>query len=351
MKKQIKKIAAALILAGGVMGIPHRATAEEIVKIIGEGNKVIASYSASTVTSIEFGEGQIAEVADNYIMIPLTDNIKFKMIKVEGGVPYTLTASGSTLTAGEWANNGATKQMEDFWIGEFEVTQDIWKEVMGITDAKLPVSSYEATVGSTIYPVGTAQTKIGDKYPIANVSWNAICDGDSSFLSKINARLKELKANNPALAAALGDKEFRLPNEWEWAYAAAGGKNYASLQYWYSGISGTTQPANPELDKVAVNSVITTLTSVAEVGSKEPNALGLYDMTGNVWERCSGLGYPGHVNEYGYLDNSGTWQSSYRPQRGSSWGYTTANSFRISYRGYDTGTTGRGINGGFRLAL
>ncbi|MDE6242934.1 MAG: formylglycine-generating enzyme family protein, partial [Muribaculaceae bacterium] len=93
------------------------------------------------------------------------------------------------------------------------------------------------------------------------------------------------------------------------------------------------------------------LTSVAEVGSKEPNALGLYDMTGNVWERCSGLGYPGNENEYGYLDNSGTWQSGYRPQRGGSWGYTTANSFRISYRGYDTGATGRGINGGFRLAL
>ncbi|MDE6243704.1 MAG: hypothetical protein K2M14_06810, partial [Muribaculaceae bacterium] len=162
MKKQIKRIAAALVLVGSVVGIAHRATADEIVKIIGEGDKVIASYLASTVTSIEFAEGQIAEITDNYIMIPLTDNIKFKMIKVEGGVPFTLTNSGSTLTATAWANNGATKTMEDFWIGEFEVTQDIWKEVMGLTDAKLPVSSYEATVGGTIYPAGTKQTAVGD---------------------------------------------------------------------------------------------------------------------------------------------------------------------------------------------
>ncbi|MBD5232294.1 MAG: formylglycine-generating enzyme family protein [Bacteroidales bacterium] len=284
-------------------------------------------------------------------MIPLTDNIKFKMIKVEGGVPFTLTNEGSALTGTAWANNGATKQMEDFWIGEFEVTQDIWKEVMGLTDAQLPVSNFESTVGSTKYPAGTAQTKKGAKYPIANVSWGDICTGSNSFLTKINARLKELKASNPALAAALGDKEFRLPSEWEWTYAAAGGKNYASLQYWYSGISGTTQPANTELDKVAVNSVTTILTSVAEVGSKEPNALGLYDMSGNVWERCSSLGYPGHENEYGYLNNTGTWNSSYRPCRGGGWTNTSASNFRISYRRYSNGTESRSIYDGFRLAL
>ena len=348
MKKQIKKIAAALALVGSVVGISHRATAEEIVKIIGEGNNVIASYSASTVTSIEFAEGEIAEVADNYIMIPLTDNIKFKMIKVEGGVPYTLTAEGSALTGTAWADNGATKQMEDFWIGEFEVTQDIWKEVMEITDAQLPVSNYESTLGDNKYPVGTKQTAVGDKYPIANVSWDDICTGSDSFLSKINARLKELKASNPALVATLGDKEFRLPSEWEWDYAAAGGKNYQALNYYYS---GTSENTNDALNKVAVNSVVSVHTSVAEVGTKVSNALGLYDMSGNVWEWCSGLGYPGTATTPGYLGNTGTWYSSYRPTRGGSWAAWTASYFSISSRNYSGSTTNRIIHYGFRLAL
>ncbi|MBD5231590.1 MAG: formylglycine-generating enzyme family protein [Bacteroidales bacterium] len=349
MKERInfKKIAAAFMLAAGVFSIPMSAQGDEIVKVIGDGNLVLGMYPATSVSHIEFGEGTSIE-------IPLSETVSFKMIKVEGGAPFTLTSTAGALTATAWANNGATKQMEDFWIGEFEVTQGVWKEVMGQTDADLPKSNVSSTVGSTTYPSGTAQTKIGDNYPIANVSWDDICtdtDTYKCFLTKINARLKELKASNPALAAALGDKEFRLPNEWEWAYAAAGGKDYASLQYWYSGISGTTQPANTELDKVAVNSVTTILTSVAEVGSKAPNALGLYDMSGNVWERCSGLGYPGHENEYGYLESGGTWQSSYRPNRGGSWGFTTASNFRVSNRNNYSNTTFRSISSGFRLAL
>ena len=348
MNMNFKKIVAAFVLAASVVGVPMSASADEIVKVIGEGNKVIGSYSTSKVTSIEFAEGQIAEVSDNYIVIPLTDNIKFKMIKVEGGVPYTLTDSGSALTATAWAGGGATKQMEDFWIGEFEVTQDIWKEVMGVTDAQLPVSNSEVTVGSTKYPSGTKQTKVGAKYPIANVSWDDICTGSSSFLTKINARLKVLKASNPALAAALGDKEFRLPSEWEWAYAAAGGKNYATLKYYFS---GTAESTNAALNTVAVNSVASTLTSVAVVGSKEPNALGLYDMSGNVRERCSGLGYPGHESTSGYLEKGGTWQNAYRPNLGGGWANNNASYFRVSYRGYDSTTTGRAFNSGFRLAL
>ena len=341
MKKNFsfKKAAAAAIVAAGVAGFSATVSAEEYVKIMGTGDEVLGAYPAASVSYIEFAEVNLAEVTDNYIVIPLSDAVKFKMIKVEGGVDYTLTKMGTALTGTAWTDGKATKRVEDFWIGEFEVTQGVWKNVMGVTDSKLPKSSDSTP---------KAQSAIGNDYPIANVSWDNISTGTDCFLVKINARLKELKESDPVLAAVLGDKEFRLPNEWEWEYAAAGGKDYADLKYYYSGTPESTAAA---LQEVAVNSVSpNTATSVAKVGTKAPNALGLYDMSGNVWEWCSGLGYPGYESTPGFLSDSGTWSSTYLPYRGGCWNATQASNFRLSYRNYNT-TTIRSTGLGFRLAL
>ena len=342
MKKNFnfKKAAAAAIVAAGMAGFTATVSGEEYVKIMGPGDEVLGAYPAASVSYIEFTEDYTPDLKS--VEIALGDNVKFTMIKVEGGVDYTLTYWGSALTGTAWADGKATKRIEDFWIGEFEVTQGVWKEVMGVTDADLPMSTDDTT------PV--AQSAIGNDYPIANVSWDDISTGSDCFLVKINARLKELKASDPVLAAALGDKEFRLPNEWEWEYAAAGGKDYADLKYFYSGTPESTAAA---LQEVAVNSFSPNkATSVAKVGSKDPNALGLYDMSGNVWELCSGLGYPGYVNTPGYMLESGTWFSSNRPCRGGSWKDALAYYFRVPNREMgNRGTSYRSYDAGFRLAL
>ena len=340
MKKNFnfKKAAAAAIVAAGVAGFAATVSAEEYVKIMGSGDEVLGLYPATSVSYIEFTEDYTP--GPKSVEIVLSDSVKFTMIKVAGGVDYTLTNTGTALTTTAWADGKATKRVEDFWIGEFEVTQGVWKEVMGITDADLPMSSDSPT---------KAQSAIGNDYPIANVSWDDISTGTDCFLVKINARLKELKASDPVLAAALGDKEFRLPNEWEWEYAAAGGKDYADLKYYYS---GTTESTTVALEEVAVNSVSPNkASSVAEVGSKVPNALGLYDMSGNMWELCSGLGYPGYEDTPGYLASTGTWNSSRRVSRGCSWTGTGASYYRVSARSYYNTTSGRYDTTGFRLAF
>ncbi|MBD5231311.1 MAG: formylglycine-generating enzyme family protein [Bacteroidales bacterium] len=342
MKERInfKKIAAAFMLTAGVLSIPVSSQGDEIVKIFGQNNLMLGTYPATSVSHIEFGEGTSIE-------IPLSETVSFKMIKVEGGVPYTLQNTGINTASSNWQIVGTTKQMEDYWIGEFLVTQGIWKEVMGISsDDKLPVSNVATNFTSGIsVPKGSKQTAIGNNYPIANVSWDDIC-GTDGFLTKINEKLKELKASDATLAAALGDREFRLPDEWEWEYAASGGKDYATLKYYYAGTTANTVEA---LEQVAVNSVSpNSVTSVAVVGSKVPNALGLYDMSGNVYEWCSGK-YP-NLDVLCYLYNDGTVESSRRPNRGGNWGEATASYFSVFGRNSNTSSY-QFVSSGFRLAL
>ena len=108
MKERInfKKIAAAFMLAAGVFSIPMSAQGDEIVKVIGDGNLVLGMYPATSVSHIEFGEGTSIE-------IPLSETVSFKMIKVEGGVPYTLQNTGINTASSNWQTVGTTKQMED----------------------------------------------------------------------------------------------------------------------------------------------------------------------------------------------------------------------------------------------
>ena len=165
------------------------------------------------------------------------NGVSFNMIYVEGGTFHM----GATSEQGSDAEKRDLREkpvhqvtLSPFYIGETEVTQELWKAVMGSNP-----SNHKSK-----------------NHPVENVNWND-CQG---FISKLNA---------------MTGKKFRLPTEAEWEYAARGGKS--SKGYKYSG--------GNEIDKVAWSDN-NSWGITHDVGLKSPNELRLYDMSGNVYEWC-----------------------------------------------------------------
>ena len=190
-----------------------------------------------------------------------------------------------------------------YYMQTTEVTQGQWRSVMGSNPSDF--------------------ANCGDNCPVENVSWDDI----QSFITAMNQR---------------GDGTYRLPTEAEWEYAARAGSTSAFAN---GGISVTDCSYDPNLDAMGWycgNASSTT----HSVGGKQPNAWGLYDMHGNVWEWCQDWygGYPtGAVT-----DPTGPSSGSDRVLRGGSWSYRARNG-RSAGRGILPG--GRSRNCGFRLVV
>ncbi len=155
--------------------------------------------------------------------------------------------------------------LSSYYICKYEVTQALWRAVMGSNPSKFK----------------------GDNLPVEQVSWNDC----QTFINRLNSYT---------------GRNFRLPTEAEWEFAARGGNysrhykysgsNYIGDVAWYTDNSGNrTHP----------------------VGTKQANELGLYDMSGNVWEWCSD--WYGSYSSYSQSNPTGATSGFGRVERGGNW--------------------------------
>ena len=185
--------------------------------------------------------------------------------------------------------------LSDYYIGETEVTQELWQAVMGNNPSKFK----------------------GYNHPVEKVSWKDC----QAFIQKLNE---------------VTGQTFRLPTEAEWEYAARGGNKSKGYKYsgsnnlndvaWYTDNCGGTHHA---------------------VKTRQPNELDIYDMSGNVWEWCND-----RYGKYKYdtqTNPTGPTNGSNRVSRGGSWLHDTW-ICRVSLRGLNTSGF-RNDGFGFRLAM
>lgn len=234
--------------------------------------------------------------------IETISGINLKMIYVEGGEFLMGESSRS--------NNGQAARrvkLDSYYISECEITQSQWAEIMGTS-----IQQQASKAGSTTY------RGVGLNYPMYYVSWeeaNAFC----KTLSRMTGHT------------------YRLPTEAQWEYAARGGKTSQNTEYsgswsieevaWYINNSGSnTHP----------------------VKTKQANELGLYDMTGNVWEWCLDW-YSSSYNSNDTNNPTGPSTGTLRVLRGGSWG-NDARLCRITNRNYFNPNT-RGYHYGFRVVV
>ena len=274
------------------------ATSRQTVTISeGQTASISGSLTSSTSSSSTNAlSSNSSSPSGNTITIPVKNGINIEMVKVEAGS----------------FKMGATPEMEhpygnyekpvhrvtltnNYYIGKYEVTQALWKTVMGNKSSRFK----------------------GDNLPVEKVSWNDC----QKFISKLNK---------------LTGKSFRLPSEAEWEYAARGGNKSRGYQYsgsntigdvaWYEGNSSFMTHA---------------------VGTKQPNELGIYDMTGNVWEWCQD--WYDIYSSSPQTNPTGAVSGSCRVNRGGSWN-CLARSCRCSCR-FDGTPDFRNGDLGLRLVL
>jgi len=219
------------------------------------------------------------------------NGVNFTMVGVQGGT--------FQMGSNDWYDNEKpihSVTLSSYYIGQTEVTQALWKAVMGSNPSYFK----------------------GDNLPVEQVSW----DDCQTFITKLNQ---------------LTGEHFRLPTEAEWEFAARGGNK--SNGYTYSGSSN--------IDNVAWCNEDIFTGSTHPVATKSPNELGIYDMSGNVAEWCQD--WKGNYSSSSQTNPTGPRSGSDRVTRGGGW-ISYARGCHSACRSYDTPDR-RDTDRGLRLVL
>ena len=264
--------------------------------VIGLSIFVIRKCSVESGSGTEAATETAVEMLNSDIETINVNGVAFKMVRVQGGT----FQMGATSEQGKDAEDDElpvhSVTLSDYYIGQTEVTQELWEAVMGSNPSYF---------------------KGNNQCPVEDVSWNDC----QEFIEKLNR---------------LTGKNFRLPTEAEWEYAARGGNKSRGYKY-----SGSNNP-----DAVAWyddNSGSKT----HPVATKQSNELGLYDMSGNVYEWCQD--WYGEYKSNSQTNPTGASKGSGRVLRGGSWN-SHARYVRVSIR--DASTPGyRNYSIGLRLAF
>ena len=227
------------------------------------------------------------------------NGVSFVMVYVEGGT-FDMGAT-SEQWSDAWDNEYPVHRvtLSDYYIGKYEVTQELWEAVMGSNPSHFK----------------------GAQNPVEYVSWNDC----QEFVSRLNS---------------LTGRTFRLPTEAEWEYAARGGNKSRHYKYsgsdniddvaWYWKNSGDSYLQGTDSDwDLYIIEINNNNCRTHAVGTKTANELGIYDMSGNVLEHCSD--WYGDYSAGAQTNPQGPSSGSARVLRGGSWFYYGRNC-RVSNR-------------------
>lgn len=256
------------------------------------GSRVVFPYeeidSIVTYNYDETPPGSGGTNFDGEKKVVTVNGVSFTMLPVEGGT-FSMGATSEQYNGYSPDSDEKpvhTVTVSSFYMAETEVTQALWYAVMGAR----PTS--DGSKWSSDYG-------LGDNYPAYLISYNDCLE----FISKLND---------------LTGMTFRMPTEAEWEYAARGGNKSKGYIF-----SGSNTPG--DVAWYTENSGLKT----HPVKTKKANELGLYDMSGNVWEWCSD--WEGAYDSSDQTDPTGPDNGSYRVLRGGGW-FSDATYCRVAHR-------------------
>lgn len=226
------------------------------------------------------GSSNLSEQSERNTIPPIIEKMIENMIEVSGGT-VTLGATREQEEDAFYDESPAHKvTLSPFYIGKHPVTQEEWVAVMGDNPSNF----------------------VGNNRPVDSVNWYDC----QKFISKLNE---------------ITNMQFRFPTEAEWEYAARGGKRSKGYRYSGGNLLGSVAWYENNSDG-----------QTHEVGQKSPNELGIYDMSGNVWEWCQD--WKGDYLSELQTDPQGPEEGDEKVLRGGGWN-REPRGCRVSYRGDD----------------